>query len=96
MLPKHRSTGTRCCQPCPCCARRAPPRAARSCHSTGTAGTRARPPLASRPPSPSPEAHGGRPRGPGSAREPPRGQPPAPQLTPLERRIVELHREAAA
>ncbi|XP_003641717.4 uncharacterized protein C1orf53 homolog [Gallus gallus] len=31
-----------------------------------------------------------------AARPPPPGQPPAPQLTPLERRIVELHREAAA
>ncbi|XP_021260612.1 uncharacterized protein C1orf53 homolog, partial [Numida meleagris] len=31
-----------------------------------------------------------------AARPPPPGQPSAPQLTPLERRIVELHREATA
>lgn len=110
-LPKHRGTRTHCHQPCPCRARRTPPRLSQpppAGHSrdSGPAPARLPPALpvpgSARRPSQSARPGAGAATGAArsaaaaAARPPPSGRPPAPQLTALEWRIVELHREAAA
>ncbi|XP_052522723.1 uncharacterized protein C1orf53 homolog [Tympanuchus pallidicinctus] len=110
-LPKHRGTRTHCHQPCPCRAPRTPPRLSQpppAGHSrdSGQAPTRLPPALpvpgSARRPSLSARPGAGAATGAArsaaaaAARPPPPGRPPAPQLTALEWRIVELHREAAA
>eukprot|EP00076_Gallus_gallus_P043380 XP_025008918.1 uncharacterized protein C1orf53 homolog isoform X3 [Gallus gallus] len=112
MLPKHRGTGTRCCQPCPMLcptsssarlsqlphdghSRDSSPAPARLPPALPGPGSARRPPQRARP-GPRATTGAARSAAAAAARPPPPGQPPAPQLTPLERRIVELHREAAA